>query len=530
MAAETTSQPRGMHPGEALRFLWTQLTAMRTALVLLFLLALAAIPGSLLPQRPVSPIRVNDFITANPQLGPLYDRLGLFDVYASPWFAAVYLLLFVSLIGCILPRIGAYATAVRAQPPRTPARLSRMPGYRVAALPSSGALDAAESHLRARRFRVRRTEESVSAERGYLREAGNLVFHVALVFTLVGLGWGSLYGYKGTVAVVEGQAFSNTLTQFDDFTAGAAFAPSQLPPFTVWLDTFDVKFETGPVQRGAARLFEAHVRWATTGEPRPALLEVNHPLEIGGASVHLVGHGYAPVVTVRDASGHVAFAGPVIFLPQDGNFTSGGVIKVPDGRPQRLAFEGVFFPTAIVDENGGRSVFPDALNPELFLNAWTGPPRAEETGRPESVYSLDKTGLTQVTTATGQKFRMRLAVGATADLPGGGSITFDSVKRWTKFQVSSTPGLWLVLGSVLVAVAGLSVSLFVRPRRVWVKVVPDGVELAGLDRTEGRGGLDDELADLAEALGLSPDDRSTTGAAAGETDLEPDEDPDEERG
>src|SRR3954467_10283506 len=112
-----------------LRFLWTQLTSMRTALVLLFALALAAIPGSLIPQRKGSPIRVSDFLTQHPTLGPIYDKLGLFHVFTSPWFSAIYLLLFVSLVGCIVPRVGVYLRALRAQPPRTPRNLSRLPAY-----------------------------------------------------------------------------------------------------------------------------------------------------------------------------------------------------------------------------------------------------------------------------------------------------------------------------------------------------------------------------------------------------------------
>ena len=96
--------------------------------------------------------------------------------------------------------------------------------------------------------------------------------------------------------------------------------------------------------------------------------------------------------------------------------------------------------------------------------------------------------------------------------------------------MSSTPGLWLVLFSVMAAVAGLCASLFVRPRRVWVRVGAGGVQVAGLDRTEGRGGLDEEVDALARAVGLGddpsadadpgqdPDAASTRGVAAGETD------------
>jgi len=131
-------EPKGQQPdlprlglGGGLRFLWTQLSSMRTALVLLFALALAAIPGSLVPQRKISPVRVSEFISAHPTLGPIYDKVGMFGVFTSPWFSAIYLLLFVSLVGCIIPRVGVYGRAVRARPPRTPRNLARLPAYAI---------------------------------------------------------------------------------------------------------------------------------------------------------------------------------------------------------------------------------------------------------------------------------------------------------------------------------------------------------------------------------------------------------------
>ena len=66
----------------------------------------------------------------------MLDRLGLFDVFSSPWFAAIYLLLFVSLIGCVLPRASAHLRALRgraargAAPPGPAAGLRRAPRRR----------------------------------------------------------------------------------------------------------------------------------------------------------------------------------------------------------------------------------------------------------------------------------------------------------------------------------------------------------------------------------------------------------------
>ena len=513
-----------------LRFLWAQLTSMRTALVLLFALALAAIPGSLVPQRKVSPIRVSDFIAQHPRLGPIYDAVGLFNVFTSPWFSAVYLLLFVSLVGCIVPRVGVYTRALRAQPPRTPRHLSRLPAYARAEIgtvdrPAPGeadpVLERAAALLRARRYRVRVEDGSVAAERGYLREAGNLVFHVSLLVLLLGVAVGALYGFRGTSVVVVGQGFSNNLTQYDDFSAGASFGPSDLTPFSVRVDSFAVKFETGPVQRGAARLFKAvlEVTDRPGDAPRTVPLEVNHPLHVNGSTVHLIGHGYAPVVTVKDGQGNVAFSGPVIFLPQDGNFASAGAIKAPDARPQRLGFEGFFLPTAVQSgTQAPTSAFPDALNPALFVNVWAGPPKVE-TGRPENVYSLDTSGLSQIRGDNGAPLRVALEPGKGVELPNGlGSIQLDGWTRWVKLQVGDAPGAPLALVAIGFAVLGLCLSLFVRPRRVWVRRVrgtsaedgPTVVEVGGLDRADARGGLTEDVTELAGELGPPKQEVGTT--------------------
>ncbi|WP_336874500.1 cytochrome c biogenesis protein ResB, partial [Rhodococcus qingshengii] len=65
-----------------LRQNWRRLTSMSTALVLLFLLALAALPGAMLPQRNLNVQKVSQYIAAQPTLGPLFDKLELFDVFS----------------------------------------------------------------------------------------------------------------------------------------------------------------------------------------------------------------------------------------------------------------------------------------------------------------------------------------------------------------------------------------------------------------------------------------------------------------
>lgn len=147
------------------RWAWRQLTSMRTALFLLLLLSVAAVPGSVFPQRNIDAGRVADYLAQNPTSGPWLDRFGFFDVYSSPWFSAIYLLLFVSLIGCIVPRTRQHWRAMRAQPPRAPARLTRLDHHAelTTTLSADEALTAARAALRGKRFRVHSHDGRVSA-------------------------------------------------------------------------------------------------------------------------------------------------------------------------------------------------------------------------------------------------------------------------------------------------------------------------------------------------------------------------------
>jgi cytochrome c biogenesis protein len=147
------------------------------------------------------------------------------------------------------------------------------------------------------------------------------------------------------------------------------------------------------------------------------------------------------------------------------------------------------------------------------VNVWHGAPKVE-TGRPENVYSLDTAGLTQLKEADGQPVRIGLNVGDGVNLPDGkGSIQLDGWVRWVKLQIGAAPGVPISLIALGFAVAGLCLSLFVRPRRVWIRVrgADHGrrvVEVGGLDRADARAGLTDDVAELAAELSARPEELS----------------------
>ena len=502
-------------PLEFARWTWRQLTSMRTALILLFLLALASVPGSVVPQEAVDSVAAAQWREQHGTLAPIYDRLGLFSVYDSVWFSAIYILLMISLVGCILPRTRVYWRALRARPPAAPRNLARLPEHRTFetdATPEE-VLDRARAALRG--YRMVDDDGSVAAERGKVREAGNLLFHLAILVVLAGFAGGSLFGFKGGVIVVTGNGFANSLSQYDDFRPGALFQPDDLAPFDFTVTDFDVTFITEGREAGMAHKFSAGLDYRTspTASVAHTRISVNHPLNVDGTKVYLISHGYAPHITVRDATGQVAWSGPVVFLPEDSTFQSFGVIKVPDTKgadgPTQLGFEGELYPTyAFTDATGPFSAFPDAKNPALSLLAYQGD-LGINSGVPQSVYALDRDGLKPIKGADGKPLRVDLALNQTVTLPDGlGSITFDGMSRFVKLQVSRSPGDWIALGGVVLALLGLLASLFIRPRRVWVRVrrdetAGDGgrtlVEVAGLDRSAG-GDLAGEIDTITATL------------------------------
>ncbi|MEU6070438.1 cytochrome c biogenesis protein ResB [Streptomyces sp. NPDC047082] len=496
------------------RWFWRQLTSMRVALLLLLLLSLGAIPGSLIPQTGADATKVDDFRRAHTTLAPIYDKLGLFHVYSSVWFSAIYILLFVSLIGCIVPRTWQFVGQLRSRPPAAPRRLTRLPAYttwRTEADPEQ-IREAALILLKKRRFRAHVAGDAVAAEKGYVRELGNLVFHIALIVMLVAFASGQLYKSDGTKLVVEGAGFANSIIQYDDFKSGSLFTTDDLVPFSFDLKDFKATYElTGP-NRGTPRTFQAGITYTdgAYGKEKSTTIKVNEPLKIGDSKVYLVSHGYAPVITVRDGKGDVVYRDAVPLLPLDGNVTSNGVVKVMDGYKdakgagEQLGIQAFFLPTY----GGGASVlsqFPSLLNPVLNLAPYHGD-LGVNSGLPQSVYQLNKTHMKAFKDAKGWQLRVNLKPGQTTQLPNGaGSITFEKdIKEWAGFEIVQEPGSGWALGGAFAAIFGLAASLFIQRRRVWVRAVrgADGVtvvEMAGLGRSESAK-VPEELGDLAGIL------------------------------
>jgi len=538
----------------AARNVWRQLTSMRVALILLFLLALASLPGALLPQWSLNSAKTAQYLLDYPTLGPILDRLGFFEVFASPWYAAIYLALFLSLIGCVLPRSLSFIGQLRMPPVATPRNLSRLPhhhrlevdgtpqqvaervrtglrGWRVeqrselpagacreiaadagggAAADGAGSDGAAATGAAGHRAQPA-TPLTISAEKGYLREVGNLVFHLSLLGLLIAIAVGKLVGYEGSVIVNTGSQFCSTSpASYDNFRPGLLVDGTQMVPFCVDVQNFRAAY----TDQGEATEFAAAVRYqsgadAGTDTWNDASLRVNDPLRMDGERLYLLGHGFSPHFQITYPDGSVRdYAEQFAPEPNDPNFTSQGAVKVTDPpgvtgddiRGHQLAIVGIFAPTAFVHGGIMTSSFPAADNPGVAIDVYRGD-LGMEGGRSQSIFSIDTSQVDKG--ALVKQARSNLMLGESVTLDDGTKITFTGYNEWVSLQTSFDPAqVWALVSAVLM-LGGLMVSLIVKRRRVWFRLRPavqdEGVtgpsrmqdrtvvEIGGLARTDQAG-------------------------------------------
>jgi cytochrome c biogenesis protein len=511
-AARPDRPPRRPGLGDTLRQAWREYRSMRTALVLLVVIAAASILGSLFPQEGISPQRVDQYFGDHPALAPVLERLGLFDVFGSAWYMAIYLALLGALVACLVPRTRALVRVLRSRPPRGGdlARYRTRAGFDTPAPPDK-AMAAARRVLRRNRYRLADHDGGgeLAGEKGYLREAASMLFHVSLLVLLVGLAYGKGYGYRGQAAIVEGETWANARVGYDSFSPGRFFGPERLAPFQLRLDDFSNSFYDNNTPRAfvsslTALDLDGHQLQSQRVAP-------NRPMTVDGVRIFQSDYGYVPVVRVQDAKGRELLAPQeVLTLRDPASEWSTGAVKVTSASPQVGLELTMFTGLRTAPDCPGGAPFcndPRLVRPVLVVLAYQGDLQAD---RAQSVFTLDRSRLRPL----GDR-PVLLVPGQSKKLANGMVVSFTDLKQYSVFTLARDPGVPVVGAAAALLLLGLIPSLYVTRRRVWVRATPAGpgatrVELAGL-ALQGKDAFEAELARLAQHVQrgtLDPPDRS----------------------
>ncbi len=512
---------------------WRWLTRMRTALYILGVLGLLTLLATVVPQEPNVAGTVASWRAGTEGPGTtvsaLIDALGAYDVYGSPAFLALLLLLFLSLTACLIPRIRAWwKLTTRGRPPAS--RDLRVHPHVVTFHTDLDAVEveaATRRLMRGRRFRLRASaadepspsRTDVAGERGIVsREGGSLAFHVSFYVLLVAVIMGQLLGFTGQVGVVEGSGFSDAGIAYWNTTPGRWWDDGDHRGFTLTLDEFHVDWHREGPNARQPKLFESEVTVTTAdGDTFSDTIGGNDPLIVDGMKIHQLEWGYAPRIVV-EVDGQVVHDAYLTSSQTDGPFFRTAV-KAPGADPD-VGLDVQLYPTA-VDPDGNIVTdlgYPWADAPLLVMDVYRGDLRLD---RVQNVNRLDLTGLQG---AGG----LLVPLGQSVSTPDGVTVSFPELRYWAGFQVSHRPTTpWLLLGAAMMLV-GLVPALYAYRRRVWVRAEADESGAGTLVTVAGRAfqrpeAFVDEFDDLVERLRTAL--AATAPAAPSETtdDLTPDD-------
>ncbi len=290
------------------------LSSMRFAVALLSVLGVASVIGTVLQQsKPMA----DYLVKFGPFWTEIFKFLGLFDVYASPWFVLIMLFLVLSTGLCLWRNIPPFFREMRSfRLKATRQSLSLMKHSED--LNNRITPAVAARYLDVQGFQTRTVEREdgsvlVAAKKGAMNKWGYICAHLAIIVICTGglidsnllLKIGMLSGrivpehnaqfakdfkpestlglnnpsFRGNTFITEGQTAS---VAFLDVDNGASLM--QDLPFTIKLNQFKVDFYNTGMPKNFAS--EVTVTDKATGEVQDVTIRVNHPFTLHGVTVY----------------------------------------------------------------------------------------------------------------------------------------------------------------------------------------------------------------------------------------------------
>jgi len=397
-----------------------------------------------------------------PSMVDVFERLGFFRVFSSPWFAALATILVLSIVACTLdrlPRLWRDAREIRVVQHDSYFDL-RLPHRAVVGgegpdgegRAGEGRLDASAlgAVLERRHYAVRTVGEDgatfVYGDRNRYSKLATLLTHTGLVLFLVAGAVTGTLGYETVVFLADGQSAPVQPVGTPDnlLVKNLGFAAPRNPD-----GTFADFYSDIVVYREGTELARKRIR-------------VNDPLTVDGFTFHQNTFGPAQSLEIRGPDGALLWTGPVILDSE--------VLGLPAGTTA-IPGSGVGLQLVLAGDDGGA--------PALGL---VGYRQASGTQSAQVVFAE----------------RLHLGESTTPEATGGYTLRWTGASAWTGMVIKTDPGagfVWIAFASLII---GVVVTFYLPRRRVWARIV-DGRATLVL-RGERYVSVDRELADLVADL------------------------------
>ncbi|HZZ63855.1 MAG TPA: cytochrome c biogenesis protein ResB [Candidatus Baltobacteraceae bacterium] len=357
-----------------------------------------------------------------PPLARLILRLNADNIYHTPYYLAIIGLILTSLAVCTFKRV-------------IPARLPRLHPVAVDKIPLSAAITVdqalpdvrarAEGFLRRRGWLVRKREfngtEWTFADKYNWARRGVLVAHIG--FTIIAAGtcvyWAR--GFSGDLPLLAGQTIA-------------------VPHSSASIRLNSFHYRISPIMTKSGMVYQpidyvSNVTVIQHGTASQRLIRVNHPIDIGGTLFYQSSYGFALRFLVR----HTGVRDAAL---SSKTYVVGDTITLPGS--QREIAVAQFIPT--VDRQSGQpSSDPRVTNPAVALQVTEGGQNAGAALVPLNTW---------------------------IDVGDGWRITPSSYVMVSGLQYRYDPGVALVGIGAFVLLAGLVISFYFLPARLFVRITP----------------------------------------------------------
>lgn len=348
-------------------------------------------------------------------------RLGFDNIYHSPWYVGIIGLILVSLTVCTFKRV------IPARlPPLHPVKIDKIPlnasiGVRGT---ESDVAARVENFFRSRGWNVRKREfggtEWTFADKHNWARRGVLVAHLGFVIIAAGTTVYWARGFSGETAIVTGQS-------------------SEIPETHAVIKLNDFNYRISPILTKSGMVYQpvdyvSHVTvTGNDGIPKQMTVRVNHPIDVDGTLYYQASYGFAMRFNVTHNGKRVSEL-------SDRILEEGQTFDVP-GTRNTVSYDR-FVPT--VDRQSGMpSADPRVNDPAVVLSV------AQEGNEAGSALVPLHTWI---------------------DLGSGWRVVPQQYILYSGFQYRYDPGIPLVGIGALVLFAGLIISFYFLPARLYVRI------------------------------------------------------------